>query len=84
MAPTTASRDESETLEPASSRVASFLDGIETKRRRTYRVRIVAATVGALIVTVAYLTSIGVMPPEAARLAASAGTVVAGIVVAHR
>lgn len=85
MAPITASRrDESESDEPASDRVDSFLEGIETRRRRTVRVRLVAAAVGAFVAAVFYLTSIGLVPPEAARLAASAGTLVAGILVADR
>ncbi len=65
--------------EPASVRVETFLRCVEIKRRRTVRVRIVAAAVGALVASVAFLTSIGVIMPDAARLAASAGTLVAGI-----
>jgi hypothetical protein len=81
MAPKTAGRDEVG-LEPAAVRVESFLEFIETKRRRTVRVRRAAAAVGVVAVVV-YLTDLGVVTPEAARLAASAGTLVAGLLVAH-
>lgn len=67
--------------EPASSRVESFLDCVETRRQRTIRVRMAAAGVGAAVAAVVYLTSIGIVPPDAGRLAASAGTLVAGILV---
>lgn len=63
--------------EPASVRVENFLACVETTRRRTLRVRVVAAAVGAAVATVVFLTSIGVIVPDAARLAASA--LVAGI-----
>ncbi|HVH42620.1 MAG TPA: hypothetical protein VM925_09755 [Labilithrix sp.] len=82
MAPSTTDRDEVAAEEPASSRVESFLECVETKRRRTFRVRVAAAAVGGLVATVVYLTSIGVMPADAGRLAASAGTLVAGLLVA--
>ena len=62
--------------------MASFLEGIETKRRRSSLVRIVAALAVGVVATVAYLTSRGIFPPEAARLAVSAGTLVAGFLAA--
>lgn len=68
---------------PAETRVEDFLECIETKRRRSARFRIAAAAVGALVATVVYLTSIGVVPPDAARLAASAGTLVAGVLASE-
>ena len=69
---------------PASERVESFLECVEQKRRRTVRVRLAAAAVGAVVATVVFLTSLGVLTPDAGRLVASAGTVVAGLLAPER
>lgn len=69
--------------EPASERVESFLECVETKRRRTLRVRATVAGVGAMMAAVVFLTSLGVIP-DAARFVASAGALVAGLFVADR
>jgi hypothetical protein len=77
--PMTHEEDPSEA--PASVRVESFLECVETKRRRTLRVRVAAVSVGALIAAVAFLTSIGVVLPDTGRVVASAGALVAGLLV---
>ena len=79
MAGRTTDLEDDSSEESASARVESFLRSVEARRRRSLRVRAVAAAVGALVATVAFLTSIGVIVPDTARLAASAGTLVAGI-----
>ncbi len=78
---TTNLEDESSesTEDPAAVRVETFLACVETTRRRTYRVRVAAAAVGAVVATVVFLTSTDVIAPDVARFAASAGAVVAGI-----
>ena len=78
VARTTDLEDES-SEEPAAVRVETFLACVETTRRRTYRVRVAAAAVGAVVATVVFLTSTGIIAPDMARFAASAGAVVAGI-----
>lgn len=80
MAPRTTNLEDASSEEPASVRVATFLEYVEKRRRRTVRVRAAAAAVGALVATFILLTSLGVFVPGAARLAASAGTLVTGIV----
>ena len=83
MAARTTDLEDDSSAEPASVRVEAFLQCVETTRRRTLRVRLAAAAVGAAVATVVFLTSMGVIAPDAARLAASAGTLVAGIFATH-
>jgi hypothetical protein len=75
--------DEAADEESASARVESFLECVETKRRRTVRIRLVAAAVGGVVATVAFLTSLGVVTPDAGRFVASAGALVAGLLVSE-
>jgi len=77
-------RDEALDERSASLRVSSFLEGVETKRRRTRRVCQVAAAVGAIVATVAFLTSMGVVHPGAGRLTASAGALLGGVFAGER
>jgi hypothetical protein len=80
MAAQTTDLEDESSEEPASVRVETFLQCVETTRRRTLHVRLAAAAVGAVVATVVFLTSTGVIAPDVARLAASAGAVVAGLV----
>jgi hypothetical protein len=68
---------------PASERVESFLECVETKRRRTVRLRIAALGVGAVVASVVFLTSIGLVP-DGAKLAASTGALALGIFASDR
>lgn len=68
----------------AEVRVQTFLDGVETRRQHSNRAGWAALVVGALIASVAYLTSIGIVGPEARAAAASAGTLVVGYIVRQR
>ena len=79
MAARTTDLEDASSEEPAAVRVETFLQCVETTRRRTLRVRVAAAAVGATVAAVVFLTSIGVIAPDVARLAASAGTLVGGI-----
>jgi hypothetical protein len=63
----------------ASVRVSRFLGRLETRRRAAKRARIVTVGVGALVAGVAYLTSIGMAPPEVRDLVASASALVVGV-----
>lgn len=66
---------------PADVRVESFLECVETRRQRSNRAGWVILGVGAVVAGVAYLTSIGVVGPDARAAAASVGTLVTGYVV---
>ncbi len=79
MAARTTDLEDDSSEEPASVRVETFLRCVETTRRRTVRVRLAAAAVGAGVAIVVFLTSVGVSAPDAARLGASARSFVAGI-----
>ena len=69
---------------PAEVRVQSFLDCVETRRQRSNRAGWMVLGVGAVVASVAYLTSIGVVGPDARAAAASAGTLVVGYIVGNR
>lgn len=68
---------------PADVRVESFLECVEAKRQRSNRARVVILGVGALVAGVAYLTSIGVVGPDARTAAASVGTLLTGYLVSN-
>lgn len=68
---------------PADVRVESFLECVETKRQRSNRAGWIILGVGAVVAGVAYLTSIGVVGPDARTAAASVGTLVTGYFVSN-
>ena len=69
---------------PADVRVQSFLECVETRRQRSNRAGWAVLGVGAVVAGVAYLTSIGVVGPDARAAAASAGTLVVGYIVGNK
>lgn len=68
---------------PAPARVSFYLERVEAKRRSARKGRLVALGVGAVVAGVAFLTSIGVAPPEARDLVASASAVVVGFALSR-
>ena len=66
-----------------SNDVDALLDDVEQRNRSAKRTRIAIGAVGLVVGGVAYLTSIGVAPPEMRDLVASAGTLVVGAVLSR-
>ena len=83
MAAITTNQHEASSEEPAALRVETFIECVETKRKRARQVRLFAAGVGIVGVGVAILTSLGVVPADAGRLTVSAGALFAGSVRAN-
>ncbi len=67
----------------AAHDVDELLESVERRNRSAKRTRIAIGAVGLAVGGVAYLTSIGVAPPEVRDLVASAGTLVVGAVLSR-
>ncbi|MBX3230597.1 MAG: hypothetical protein KIT84_00155 [Labilithrix sp.] len=68
---------------PAEYRVSSYLEGLEEGARDARRRWLVTYLAGAGFVAVGFLTSIGVLPTDAAGLAAGAGAAAVGVAMAR-
>jgi len=67
----------------SSARVSRYLGRLERRRRSARRAGFVALGVGTMVGGVAFLTSIGLAPPEARDLVASASAIVVGIALSR-